>query len=382
MRNNKSNIILFSCLFFTCFTLFSQEEALRILAIKGTISEQIDNSIKGLSAIKFQVEAIDEALETDNQGAFSFEFPLIEERLYKGTDEINFTIPGYTILRPFNGVLQIDTLDYDLVLDILVIKKDAVSAYSKQVKKLNRRLSKLKRENVLSSARLNVMNDSLLANIQQSEAQKVELQSAISSLETNLASTSADNEALNQKLIAAKTQLMDMQSSVEELNEELQEALEDKYRRQQEFYESISKGLQDYLVRTKDVHELLVDVGNYFPSSNNPEFVGAYNVALNAYNEIFVTLNEEQDNYVQGVKQYWEDPQIAKQVALTFEVVFDMIHYPRLQPAFREINGFITTRKKKKAINAGQTAFDELNAPLINLEKMIERTIAVLDEVE
>ena len=380
--NTRFKIGFLFCFLFAAASLFSQEEAIRILTVKGTITQQIDNVIKELPTTKFQVEAIDEALETDKQGAFSFQFPLIEDRLYKGTDEINFTIPGYTILRPFNGVLQIDTLDYDLVLDILVIKKDAVSAYSKQVKKLNRRLSKLKRENVLSTARLNVMNDSLLANIQQSETQKAVLQTTIADLETNLASTSADNEALNQKLISAKTQLMDMQSSVEELNEALQEALEDKYRRQQEFYESISKGLQDYLVRTKDVHELLVDVGNYFPSSNNPEFVGAYNVALNAYNDIFVILNEEQDNYVQGVKQYWEDPQVAKQVAQTFEVVFDLIHYPRLQPAFREINGFITTRKKKKAISSGQTAFNELSAPLINLEKMIGRTILVLDEVE
>ena len=83
---------------------------------------------------------------------------------------------------------------------------------------------------------------------------------------------------------------------------------------------------------------------------------------------------------MQSVKVNWADPDIAKQLATTYELVFDLIHFPRLQPAVREINGYITSNKKKKTIAAGQKANKDLTGPIINLEKMIEQTIRILEK--
>lgn len=372
-----------TAIFILCSTsfLFAQFDTVHVVQIQGRLVEQLEGKLAGVPNTTLNVAGVGD-VKTNGKGDFSFEFPFLAYNRFDSQVEVKLKIANYDILRPLDGGLLVDTLDYNMTLEVLVIGKNADAVYRKQVNKLNKRLSKLQGENSLSIRRLNVMNDSLLSNIQKSEVQRATLENTIVDLEKNLEDATSGNEELKMQLTLARETLNDQQVQVEDLQNQLEVALEEKFRRQQQFYRAISADLKDFLIRTKDVHQMIQNVGEYFPSSNNPDFVTTFNNTLKAYNGILEKINEEHKNYIQGVNQYWGNPILTNQVEQTFEVLFHQLHYPKLQPAMSEIVGFIRIDKKKKAMKAGHETFHDLNALIINLEKMIDKTLTALEAVE
>ncbi|GEM_PF-5258939 len=378
----KLKRLTLSLILCTCYlSLFAQYDTIHTIQVQGNIMEQTGGKTVAVGDTNLKIVGVGD-FKTTGQGAFAFKLPILEFNRFDAEVAVKLKIANYEILRPLDGIFLVDTLDYDMIWDVLVIGKGADTNYRKQVTKLNKRLNKLKGENTLSQKRLNAMNDSLLNNIQRNEAQRAQLENTIADLETNLQSAESGNEALNAQLVAAQEALNSQQAQVDDLQIQLADAMEEKYLRQQQIYRAISADLKDYLIRTKDVHELVQNVGEYFPSSNNPEFSTTFNNTLKAYNGITGKINEEHKNYIQGVRNYWNNPQLAHQVEQTFEVLFHQLHYPKLQPAVSEIIGYIRINKKKKAMKLGHETFHNLNALIINLEKMIDKSLAALEDIE
>ncbi len=360
---------------------FAQYDTLSIVQVQGRLVEQLTGQMTGIPHVSLKITGIG-VYKTNEHGEFAFKVPILDYNRFDAQVEVEIKADNYQILRPLDGILLLDTADFNITLELLAIGKEASEAYRDQIQNLNQRLSKLKREKILSLRRLSAMNDSLLNNIQRNETQRIQLENSIADLEANLQTATAGNEALRARLEATQGELNTLQTSVERLNEQLADALEEKYLRQQQFFKAISADLQDFLIRTKDVHEVIQNVKEYFPSSNNPDFVRTYDKTLQAYNDILVKINEEHENYIQGVQRYWKAPQTTQQVKNTFEVIFDQLHYPKLQPAVSEINAYIRANKKKKAAKVGHETFHRLNALIINLEKMIDKTLAALRAIE
>lgn len=371
------SLILSCCI----FPLFAQYDTIHTIQVQGAIMQQDGGKTIAAGNTNLKVIGVGD-IPTNSDGTFNFQLPILEYNRFDKEVEVKLKIDNYEILRPLDGILLVDTLDYEMVLDVLVIGKDANADYRKQITKLNKRLNKLRGENTLSQRRLNAMNDSLLNNIQRNEAERVKLENTIANLEANLASAVSGSETLKTQLTAAQASLRNQQAQVDDLQIQLADAMEEKYLRQQQFYRAISADLKDYLIRTKDVQEMLHNIGEYFPSSNNPGFSTTFNNTLKAYNGITEKINEEHKNYIQGVRNYWQNPQLAYQVEQTFEVLFHQLHYPKLQPAVSEIIGYIRINKKKKAMKLGHETFHNLNALIINLEKMVDKSLAALEDIE
>lgn len=366
---------------FCLFSLFAQYDTIHTIQVQGNVMEQAEGKTIAVGNTNLKVVGVGE-VKTNGKGSFVFTLPILAYNRFDKEVAVKLTIDNYEILRPLDGVFLVDTLDYEMIVDILVIGKNANTDYRKQVTLLNKRLNKLGRDNTLSQKRLNAMNDSLLNNIQRNEAERVQLENVIADLETNLATAVSGSEILTTQLSTAQAALNSQQAQVADLQIQLADAMEEKYLRQQQYYRAISADLKDYLIRTKDVQELIHHVGEYFPSSNNPEFSTTFNNTLKAYNGITEKINEEHKNYIQGVRNYWQNPQLAYQVDQTFEVLFHQLHYPKLQPAVSEIIGYIRLNKKKKAMKLGHETFHNLNALIINLEKMIDKSLVALEDIE
>ena len=363
------------------FIIFAQYDTLSMLHVQGKLVEQVAGKMEGIAHASLKVKGVG-TYTTNGYGEFAFKMPILDYHRFDEQIAIEIQANNYQIIRPLDGILMIDAADFNVTLELLAIGKKSSSDYQSQVQRLNQRLQKLKKEKALSQRRLNAINDSLLNNIQRNEAQRIQLENTIADLEANLQTAAVGNEALKARLEATQGELNTLRSSVERLNAQLADALEEKYLRQQQFFKAISADLQDFLIRTKDVHEMIQNVKEYFPSSNNPDFVRTYNQTLQTYSDILAKINEQQENYIQGVQRYWRSPQTTLQVQNTFEVIFDQLHYPKLQPAISEINTYIRTNKKKKAAKLGHDIFHNLNALIINLEKMIDKTLIALRTIE
>jgi hypothetical protein len=360
-------------------SLWAQYDTLKLIKVEGILQQQMDTGLQKLPNAKVKVKGVGR-YTSDEEGVFSFEVPVYDFNRFDAQIEVEIQVDGYDIISPLDGLIEMDTADFQMTLDLMVVGDDLSASYRAEVDKLNRKLQRLKQEQALSVGRLNAMNNTLLENIKKNEYQKKELETSIANLNNDLAKATEGNAALKQQLSSKQTELAQLSEQVVSLNNKLMVALEEKYLRQQQLYKSITADLKDYLIRTKDVHELLEHVKEYFPTSGNPDYVKSYNSSLLAYNKILTQLNEQQEHYVKNVARNWKSPIAAQQLDKTFQILFDQLHYPKLQPSLSEINGFIRKRKVRKADQVAHAAFHDMYPIILNLEKSINKTTAILKD--
>ncbi|MEM6320773.1 MAG: hypothetical protein AAF960_24115 [Bacteroidota bacterium] len=355
----------------------AQYDTLKVVEVDGRILQQLNGSIQQLPNAKLRVKGIGK-FTTNETGNFAFQVPIFEYNRFDEQIEVSITVDGYDIISPLNGTIEMDTADYQMTLDLTVVGDELSANYRQQLDKLSRRLNRLKADNAMSVGRLNALNDSLLNNIKNGEYQRQQLESTIANLNSDLANATAGNEALKKQLSEKQAALTSLSEQINDLNQKVLEAKQEKYLRQEKHLRAITSDLKDYLIRTKDVHELLEHVEEYFPARGNPEYVKSYNSSLTAYNKILTQLNEEHKTYIQNVSSYWSAPAVAAQLDETFQILFNQLHFPKLQPALSEVNSYLRKRKAKKADQVAHAAFHDMYPIILNLEKSINKTTAML----
>lgn len=378
MSHKLKDLALLSFLLLLPITaIFAQYDTLKVVDIDGRILEQLNGSVQHLAKTKLRVKGVGK-FATDETGAFSFKMPIFDFNRFDTQIEVQISVEGYDIISPLDGIIEVDTADYQMTLDLVVVGDDLSTEYRQQLTKLDSRLRRLKSDNAMSVGRLNALNDSLLNNIKRGEYQRQELENTINNLNNDLANAAAGNDALKIQLEEKQSALVTLSEQITDLNQKVMEARQEKYLRQEKHLRAITADLKDYLIRAKDVHELLEHVEEYFPARGNPEYVKSYNTSLTEYNRILAKLNEEQKGYIQNVGSYWSAPAVAAQLDETFQILFNQLHFPKLQPALSEVNSYLRKRKAKKADQVAHAAFHDMYPIILNLEKSINKTTRML----
>ena len=377
MRDKLKELTFLFFLLLPLTTIFAQYDTIKLIDVDGKIFEQLNGSVQNLANTKIKVKGIGK-FTTDEKGAFAFKVPIFEFNRFDTQIDVEITVDGYDVISPLDGIIEMDTADYKMTLDLTVVGDELNEAYRAQLDNLNRRLGRLKKDNALSVGRLNALNDSLLSNIKNGEYQRLELENTINNLNNDLANAEEGNEQLKAQLETKVQEMTDLAAQITDLNQKVLEAKQEKYLRQENQLRAITADLKDYLIRTKDVHELLEHVEEYFPARGNPEYVKSYNTSLTEYNRILARLNEEHKTYIQNVASFWSAPAVAQQLDETFQILFNQLHFPKLQPALSEVNSFLRKRKAKKADQVAHAAFHDMYPIILNLEKSINKTTNML----
>ena len=373
----KRIFIICSVFILTSELGLSQFDSNRSLSVQVRVLEQLKGNIQPLISAPLELAGLGK-YETNEDGRFAFRVPL------KELEEIDYKIvvkvmkDNYKVVKPYLGQTALDTLVNELELDILVIGQDIEEEYRKKLDELSLRLRQTQRRSELSLKAMNAMNDSLVSALQRDEIQRAQMRKTIDDLKERAEKETEAKESFARELEQAERQLASLQTQLDNKEQELYEALEEQYLRQQEYFQSISGDLNDYMIRVRDVQDLLKNIGHYFKQVQYPNYAAQYNSTLQEYNTIFLKLQENYSDYLNGVDRYWDDPNLTEQLAETFEVVFDQVHHPKLKPAINNVNNQIRKNKPGKASKLGETAYQELNPVMINLEKMVNRIIEKL----
>jgi len=364
-------------LLFFADMLYGQVDMNRSISIQVRVLEQLKGNIQPLISAPIELKGLGK-YETNESGRFAFSVPMKELAEVGYELLVNVLMDDYKVVKPYEGKTSVDIEKNEVALDILVIGQDIEEEYRQKLDELSKKLKQTQRKNALSIKAMNAMNDSLVNALQRDAEQRSVLQSTINDLKEKADSEAAAKESFAKELEKAEYQLQNLHAQLDEKEEELYEALEEQYLRQQNYFQSISSDLSDFVIRAKDVQDLLKNVGNYFKAVQYPNYAAQYNSTLTAYNEIFLKIQENHSDYVHGVQRYWDDPSLSDQLSETFEVVFDQVHHPKLKPAINEVNNYLRKNKAGKASKLGESAYEELNPVLINLEKMVNRMIGKL----
>lgn len=373
----KGKIWMLWSVILLCFQSNVSSAQDRVIDLNLTVLEQLKGTVRSVANTRLNLTGIGEYI-TDEDGSCAFEAPISEVNRYDPSIDIKVTIRNYEVIRPYNGVIQIDTSHAHYDLEILVIGEDLDAKYKDQIKALNKRLRRSERENSLSLKRMNAMNDSLLLTMQESQAQRAELESTIEELTKLAESEASEKESVKSDLERALSEMDKLRNSLQNKEEELYLALEERYLRQQNYQKAISADLKDFLIHIKDVHDLLQNLDHYFKRGQYPDYTASYNSALTAYNGIFEKINENYLDYLEGIDRYWQSPLIRNQLEDTFDILFDQVHHPKLKPAIMEVNGYIRQNKQGKASKVAHEAFHDLNSLILNLEKSVNRSLGML----
>lgn len=360
--------IFFSIILITPLMIAAQEVTLAdSLQVKATVIEQLQGGLRSLPNLSISIKNVG-TYTTNAVGDFSFSIQL-KDNLEQDV-AININSLDYEITQPFEGKITIDTTHIENGISIVVLGKDVEQEYKDQITKLGKRLRKIQAVSKLTTRRLNAINDSLLQVIHSQAVENKTLRSTIEELKQTVAQTEEEKALLDKKVESLEMQLQVEKNKNDELQDQLAEALAENLRLQEEYLSLITGTLNKYLVTTKDVQTLLLNVKQY---SKSKAYAASYNNSLQAYNDIFSAINEAHQGYIQNVKSSWKSERVAKAVETTFNILFDQLHYPTLEPTFLEVNTLLNERKIKKAHSLGAKKFDEL-APIIrHLESNVKR---------
>ena len=360
--------IFFSIILITPLMIAAQEVTLAdSLQVKATVIEQLQGGLRSLPNLSISIKNVG-TYTTNAVGDFSFSIQL-KDNLEQDV-AININSLDYEITQPFEGKITIDTTHIENGISIVVLGKDVEQEYKDQITKLGKRLRKIQAVSKLTTRRLNAINDSLLQVIHSQAVENKTLRSTIEELKQTVAQTEEEKALLDKKVESLEMQLQVEKNKNDELQDQLAEALAENLRLQEEYLSLITGALNKYLVTTKDVQTLLLNVKQY---SKSKAYAASYNNSLQAYNDIFSAINEAHQGYIQNVKSSWKSERVAKAVETTFNILFDQLHYPTLEPTFLEVNTLLNERKIKKAHSLGAKKFDEL-APIIrHLESNVKR---------
>ncbi len=336
-----------------------------IIDVEGQILVQNEEAREALAGVEIFVE--NKAFKTDQEGKFNCKIPYSSDNL-----ELDISPGEYRILKPLEGKLNLSPQITVLKLKMLVVSEGASPDLIKKAEELEQRLLQSEKEHNLTKQQLARMNEVLIDTLAHFDQQRKEYLSSIEQL-------TKENEEFAEQIKEYEEKLAYLENQVGELTEKLYVAMEDKFLRQQDYFNKISADVKEYLLRAKDVHDLLPRVRDYYTMNYNPKQEEPYRQTIKEYEKIFLQVNNHSQEYLEAIDHYWEMPQVSDKMEQLFETKINQIHSAGIKPALDRVNKSLTpTYNPKKAGKIGENEAISLYPQLRDLENEINESLVLL----
>lgn len=358
-----TRILINSLLFFLPLASFAQ--VLDYIDIHLKIVERVADNNKPLANAKLKISDYGEVL-TNEEGQYTFPYAIRKD--VDPSVSIALFSEEHKMLKPLDGSVALDTTREEMYIELMVVNMEEESeAFKKRIGQLETRISRLKTKNILTQRQLNAINNKLLDTILYFETVKQELEGQIANYEELTDEQQREISAQNDKISA-------LESQVDQLTLELEAAMEERYLRKNQYFKDISSNLLGYLRKAKDLRDHLPYISTYFSVRS----FANYEKDIKGYNEQYELFDNNQLDYLEGVKHYWENRKLTKDVEELFDFLGKGIHYNQIFRATSEVMAEVAKQKPKKAQKLATLAHEDLVINLRALEKDINRVLSDL----
>ena len=360
----KYPIIGLILLFLPSFS-FTQVVEKDFIDIHLTIREKVGNETAVLPNAKLKISDLGD-VSTDGNGQYVYTYAVQEDR----DPEISISLLSgkHKLLKPLDGSIVVDPTQEKLYIDFLVVNMAEESLeFQKRMNELDGKIATLQRKNQLTKQQLSRLNNTLLDTILYFEAVRNDLEMQIESAE-------ALNEEQKSALEAQQTEIARLSEKVNSLTQELTEALEAKYLRQNEYFKDISSNLVGFVRSAKDLEEHLPHIKTYYSAND----FRSMDRDVRLYEEHFVEISDRHQEYLEGVDRYWENPDITKELEDVFDLLMKGIHLNQIRPVVNDIFDQISKGKPNKAQKMAESSHVNIALNIRNLEKKINRILIEL----
>lgn len=352
-----------------CFLLLplaSSAQVVNAVDVRIKMQEKAAEELKALPNAKLVISDIGDAV-TDENGEFRFTYPV--RNAVEPVISIGLISDDHKMLRPVDGSIQLDTAVDEMLVEFLVINLESETpALKKRIAGLEKRITGLKQENNLTLQQINALNNTLLDTILFFEANRVVLENKIADYEETTAEQSAEIAQL-------RGQIDNLEGQVDQLTQDLEDALEEKYLRQNEVFKNISANLVTYLRKAKDLRDHLPFMSSYF---NSPTGYQNFDQDIRGYNAAYEAFDNDRLSYLEGVDRYWNNAALTKKLEEAFDFLGKAIHQSQILPVVNNINQELHKQKPKKAQKIATVAHEDMAVNIRALEKQINRTLSQL----
>lgn len=350
MTKNKHILLTFFALL-----LFSQIQGQQneTYEVKGKVVEVTDGRPTGVPNVKVNVAGHYDI--TDQQGNF---------RLILSSKSESVTISlqncQHPLISPRAGRVNLPPSGE---VEIRVCAKQN-RRLQRQVTELEGKVAALGRKLQLTERQLDETYDRLMDTT-------IYFENEIAQLENKLQGAESENEELQQ-------QIEDLIWQNGQLQDQLQEAMAEKYLRQNEYFEEISSSLNEYVSTLYDFKDKLPRISACY---SNRQAYGQMETAKQRYSAARDRIDSRHDAWVSEVQNYWDAPHVAQQLAETLDFLLRTVHdeqvYTMNESVFGpmkdwaedEISQGKARIQSEAAVNA---ALPELNTLATQLEAKID----------
>ncbi len=335
----------------------------RTFELKGAVVEVSEGQSKGVSGVTVSVFGQDYDI-TDDRGNFS-----LDVNPSDGFIILTLENCPYPLIDPRSGQISMPPPG-NLQVRVCAVENEKLRS---KVEGLNNRIGKLERERQLSKRQLEYLHRTLLDTVLFYEKQVQSLSQTLDEKNTQLAEKQGKIEKLERKIASLEQQVF--------------EALEEKYLRQQQTLKAIAEDLNAYRSRLKDVQHELPRLSDCFL---HPDGCNNFYSAIRKYSEARNKIDETHSANVNSVAHYWESRPLSEKLEETYSYILKTIHEPvmfgRLNEQVLDPLKEYSTRKKgriaaKKETEQGAGAVQQSLAPMvIELDKKIDEILKLLTD--
>ena len=295
----------------------SYNQVLDYIDIHLKIVEKVANQNKPLANSQLKISDYGE-VSTDAEGRYTFPYAIRQN--VDPNISISLFSPEHKMLKPLDGLIELDTTREEIFIDLFVVNMAEESeAFKKRIGNLESRVARLKSKNELTQRQLNAINNQLLDTIMHFEKLKQNLENEIEEYE-NL------TEAQQKEIDSKNAQIEDLERQVNQLTIDLETALEERYLRKNQYFKDISGNLLGYIRKAKDLRDHLPYIKTYFTVRS----FANYERDILAYNEQYELFDNNQLDYLEGVKHYWGNRALTKKLEDLFSYMSKGIHYNQI----------------------------------------------------
>lgn len=355
--------------FIACFLLisvFSYSQVLDFIDIHLNIREKVGEDTKALPNAKLKISDIGPT-DTDAEGNVNFRYAVrnnVDPEI-----SISLISDQHKLLKPLDGSVVVDPSREEMFIDLVVVNMAEESeAFKKRINELESRINSLKRKNAYTKQQLNKMNAILLDTILYFENIRSQLEEENYELE-NL------SEEQKEIISRQQTSIDSLNNQVSELTFRLTEALEERYLRQNEYFKDISSNLTLYLSTAKDIKDHLPYIKTYY---NSPGGFQGLDRDARRYEEVFLEIQNREQDFLEGVGRYWENPPIQKELEDVFNLLLKGIHLNQIRPVVNGVFDELRRQRPAKAQKIATNAHEDITINILDLEKRINRILVKL----
>ncbi|MEP7269291.1 MAG: hypothetical protein ABI844_16850 [Saprospiraceae bacterium] len=307
---------------FFCILLSFHLPAQESVTFKGKVVEVQNDKVVGVPGVVVSVSG--ESYDvTAQDGSFKLYAP-------KGLDFVTITIKGSSsaMISPYEGKVNIPPMFEPIEIKLC---NEHNTKLQEKVNALNSKMRLLQKSQKLSARQLELMHKTMLDTIEH-------FQVMVEKYQMDIAKSEVKQKELQDKIVV-------LEQKNAALEEKLFEALGKKFALQQSTFDEISKGLNNYISRLKDL-QLILPTDAVACVTNASGACGKFYGYIEKYNAARNFINDNKDQQETAASHYWDDPSVAMQLNATYDFVLNKLHEPFL---FDKMNNTVISVLKQRS---------------------------------